>query len=564
MKSAYSVLVVDNRENVCQQARSQTADLDGVALETASSVDEARARISSNFFNLAFVDLKLDDGFESGREILSDLQRNSPVTERVAMSRYVRSDGGKILNLVSPFSHVADAVMEKDLATEWFSEVVRGRLERWRSERIEVIGLENLIEDLTDRRRAKRLGIQSSPDYVRAEVEYIISGLFGGYLPSFGQDGEAKLELRARMRGLSPSVVVEVVPQLGSDSQGRPVFGNRCMVKLGARDSTVDEVRRYDKQVRYGVRLESRVELLGSCEGNRLAGICYSFAGGSDSEVRSIDEKIRDTHEGSEGSKLTAASLEPARSAVDYLFGVDSRQWYGVSGRSLAPGRYFEQELRANLIDKTRHLSNWAQSVAERSGGRWKASEGALLVHNTKLLLPTPRIFGSAIFAQLFPSCLAHGDMHGGNILMDDAGRISLIDYAHSGFGPRPIDAAVLNGSVRLWDSWERSNDDIRSKRTWSWLDKRCQVERQHLMRLVSGNSPDRIRHPWLRIASTLDKRLFENFKDEETPVSAEEMVAVYSLQASRLLSLSMSEIALLRVAAWSTPLLEYVQKIDN
>ncbi len=568
MKSAYSVLVVDNRKNVRDQAESQVEGLEAVELDTADTAKTAKELITSHFYDLAIVDLKLDGGFESGREVLSHLRAVSPVTERVAMSRHVRSEAGKVLNLVSPFSHLADSVLEKSLGTEWFREIVIARLDSWRSCRLEVVGIDELIEEVSRKDRAKRLGLDATLPLttIRAEIEYIVSGLFGGFIPKLGSGYEPKLELRSRLRGLSPSVVVEAVPQLGEDSAGQPVFGNRCMVKLGSRESTADEARRYDEQVRYGVRLESRVELLGFVGANHLAGICYSFAGGSDSEVTSLDELVRDRfHDGSQSGKMDLAVVAPALKAVDYLFGVDSRQWYGVSGPEMAPGIYFEQELGTNLIDRTTMLAGWAQSVAERSGGRWKGSSGKLNCYGAKLMIPTPELFGSALFTATVQSCLAHGDMHGGNIMLDETGRISLIDYAHSGFAPRAIDAAVLNGTFRLWDSLEHVEDDIRHKRLWRWLDKRTQAERQHLHASLLGREGRTLpKQMWLRLARTLDSKLLSNFSDSIAPISEQELVATYCLQACRLLALPLSDVARLRLAAWTTPLIEHVHRIDK
>jgi aminoglycoside phosphotransferase (APT) family kinase protein len=70
------------------------------------------------------------------------------------------------------------------------------------------------------------------------------------------------------------------------------------------------------------------------------------------------------------------------------------------------------------------------------------------------------------------PSCLVHGDMHAGNVMLEvsaregepgslaervhDLDRVSLIDFRNAGPGPRSMDAVALESSIRLADSEAR------------------------------------------------------------------------------------------------------------
>ena len=50
-------------------------------------------------------------------------------------------------------------------------------------------------------------------------------------------------------------------------------------LEIGPRDEIGQEIERFERFVRYGVRLVNRVELLGAATANSLAVIVYSFAG---------------------------------------------------------------------------------------------------------------------------------------------------------------------------------------------------------------------------------------------------------------------------------------------
>ncbi|OAI40628.1 hypothetical protein AYO38_05600 [bacterium SCGC AG-212-C10] len=550
----YQVLVVDNSPDVRERAKDElgSADLsDKVEVVICSGVADAQSAIDKGFFNIAIVDLKLNGNVETGRAVVEHLLAKAPSCEIVVMSRYVRGEPGAVMNLVSPLMPARVSVIEKDPGVNWFQLLVSERLIQWQRRQLAISGLDVVVTELLKSERAKRLRLaeRANVGALAAELHGLFSDIFGERLPAVGMRANRSLHLEQMHRGFSASVVVEAVPSLGTDEMGSDVVGNRCIVKIGRRDDVAAEADRFLRVVRFGIPLESRVELLDFSLGDKLGVICYSFAGGANTRVRSLDEVVRS----SSGGLTNAAASRTALKCVSTLFQVDTRQWYQVAGELKSIGEYFEATLQAKLLGRDRSRSERLERVANELGGVYERAAGRMRFGATVLKFPTSSQLGSGVLAKRFPTSLVHGDMHGGNIMLDAHDRIRLIDFAQAGFGARTIDAAVLHGSVRIWDCAKMPSGRPLEK----WLSGR--ISREHS--LWDAKHPSSGGSGWERVARSLNAGVRDNFR----LANDEELMITCFLQGTRLLSIPTDDPrVILRIGAWLTPLVEWLDRTDK
>jgi CheY-like chemotaxis protein len=554
------ILVVDNNPRVLRVAHEELGSVPQVHLDHATSVAEAVDKIGASFFHVAFVDLRLTHDFESGKEVLQSLAEQSPSCERIAMTRYASEDPASLLEVIGPPHPQAHGLIHKRQDNPWFTPVVDDLLSGWFPPDSFLEGLDGVLADLRDKR--KRLGLGGrTDDSIRAELVTILWTIFG----RIGASGIARLneglrlDMRAMTPGLSPAVVFEATPHVGVDSKGQPILGNRSVVKVGPVHDIRDEVSRFLHTVRFGVVTEARVELLGFGYGDKLGAACYSFAGGARARLDQLD----DVAVGAQPPKrLSSERAEEVKGVIGALFGREAKRWYSVDAGWVALGEYFEKELHSQFLRRLSAVRRWAERVAGDLGGR-VSRDGILEISSLRLRVPSQDFFGLASFRGRHPACLVHGDMHGGNVLTSD-GRVCLIDFAHTGAGPRTIDGAVLHGSIRLWDAVEGPPKGDKD-RLVSWISGRVSSERQYLDRLAKvGPKEISTGALWRQIASVLDWSIWENFVDAEEPLSVPEMALSYCLQAARLLTLGVGDVGRLRMLAWFTPLSEFAERTDR
>jgi len=525
-----------------------------VVLRTANNAESAKVLIDEEFFDLALIDLRLGpNNSESGRSVIEHILLTAPSCETVVMSAFVDREESAVLNLVSPLAEVRIPVFRKTAGEEMFAPLVRQRLARWHRRVMRVEGIETLVGELVSGDRAKRLrlGRRSSRAAVTEEVSRLFFSLFGGRLPGIGESREVGLRIESVHRGLSASLAVEVLPLLGRSHNGDDVLGNRCIVKIGRLAEVRAEAAKFNEFVRYGVPSESRVELFDFAGGDKLGAVCYSFAGGASGQVTSLEDKIRGEAELIE----SPTAVDTVVSCITSLFSVDTRQWYQVNGRASSCGSFFESTLSARLLGRAEDRDSRLESAAHEAGGTFDHRTGRMNLDDLILKFPTRALLGNGELQREFPTCLVHGDMHAGNIMLDEAGRVRLIDFAQAGPGPRPIDAAVLSGSIRIWDMHSGPGLDAPAAFR-SWLAAR--VAREKALRQTPGASTSARVQRWEGCVRELERLLKLNFQD----ITDDEISICMLLQATRLLTLSVPDPRFyLRIGAWLTPLVEWLER---
>lgn len=543
MAHDFHVLVVDDEQEVLDAATEQLERFPNVVLRTAASKDAAIETLRRHFHNIAFVDLQLHGSFEAGRDVLQALSEQAPTCERIILTGNARKEPNHVLPLMSPFERLADGLIPKTPSIPWFAPLVGDRLEKSVANQVRVEGLAPLVQSILEQvRRFGMSGDRSEAD-VEAELHWLFQEIFHG-MSGVNDETNVKIQLSKIHQGLSAARVIEALPHLGSDALGRTVLGNRCVVKLGRRKAVEHEIESFRSFVRFGVALDSRVELLGTATADNLAAACYSFAGGNDEAADSLDGVV--TLNGDQAG-FTQEGAASAINVVDRLFDDSSKRWYDVVGPASEVGLYFEKELRSKFDERIDLISRWARSIAAESGGQYDQARSTLRVGDNVISVPDLKSIALGATQRPLPTCLVHGDLHGGNILLTKSGRLCLIDFAHSGFGPRAIDPAVLHGSVRLWDTHDFPGEDSWTDR-FAWLSARAQSEQSRAIALlegapvVSGAAP-----PWRQVADRIDQRTLLCFDDME----AIELLTTCQLQAVRLMTLPVGTEGLLRILCW-------------
>ncbi len=548
--TALRILVVDNSHEMHSIIEDHFSEVppETAVVTPAMDVAAALAAIKADFFHLAFVDLKLGDGenFDSGFEVLQALREEQPQCQRVAMSRFAAAQPHSALRAVSPADTLAHALVAKQaMQRDDFIEIALRTHDRVVAPAIRFSGLDPILEALAPTGRIFK-GTTRTRESIQAEVSFLLCSLLKPRVIN-QDDDPTEVALELTTQGFSGAVAFVCTPMFGDRA------GSKCFVKIGSAASIHTEAERFRGFVQLSVPLSVRVELLDSTTGSTLGAVAYSFAGGSSAELESFDQLA--SRQGVDDS----AVLE----VIDKLFDSESGTWYKTRGRSVAPLSYFENELRSKFLARQPIVQSIGKSLARKFHGQFENPVGMtdtaskLTVGDTRLFVPNDSLLGREVFASPTNSCLVHGDLHGANILVAEDGSVYLIDFSHAGFGPLAHDAAVLNGSIRLWDSTQLPD---RHDNLWVRLGSIVQQERAIADEYAANwpnAGPTTASGGWRTTAEHLDRQLRSQF-GRDLPLEA--VRATYLLQAARLLTIPLDDMARLRLLAWFTGVLESMQ----
>lgn len=475
----YRVLVLDNEDSVHQHAYEELRGHDGIELVRALSVAEASSIVEDRFIDAAFVDLVI--GSESGIDFMRHLTRAAPRCVIFVITAFTDEMAGDVLELIGAGANIRGISNKIGNANRWFVPLLLPLVEEWQSSRVGVVGLRGAagvvaavqekrlrIDEDLDRSPMNRLRLRASDDAIADEIVALMEMIFGDTRTS--ESDHPTVSLRVLRKGYSSSVVVEAVPALPVSGLGRSVDGNRCVIKIGPRSEIATEASRYRSVVRFGVAMDYRVELLGTALGDALGAICYSFGGSPTGRLQSLDDVLRGG----------AAYDEVQQSILSEMFAEETSNWYSVRGVAQALKVYFNEEYHAPLPRCFKQMDQWLRKLVARNVGFFEISERDGIEPDTRrswsmkvgekydLWIPRRPILADGGLNGSTPGSLIHGDLHGGNILVDLTGspaRFKFIDYRNSGFGPRMLDIAALEATVRfahadeLARSWKASNE---------------------------------------------------------------------------------------------------------
>ncbi len=458
----FQVLLVENEEDMRNAGLGHIGAEYDVHPIAASSQAEAEELIDRHYFDAAVIDIELKTGDAGGLEVVRKLIETCPTTRIVVGTQHHdEARVGPLLALTSEPQLIE--ILYKDQAPEgWQRSCVEEEIQAWRKARIAFEGAEEIIKTLRESERVPRL--RSDEQEAHRELDRLLRALFFTLAP-IDKGSQATVHFQAmRSTGLSSAAVFEAEPHLGLEDQDMPVPGVECVVKIGAREEIEEEAKRYDNFVRFGAHLYQRVELLSAAFEHSLGAICYSLVGARDASVVALDDALRDPER------------EPMmKRALKGLFSAENRSWYSVRVAKQAVTPFFRAAYSETMVeDGYKHLDESLNTLSNRCKSieayrpAMPGEDGSLRIGGTKLLIPRSDLFGQQAFTASGPACLIHGDMHGGNVLIEltpkDSGgssdnganhseRVCLIDYRYSGPGPRCVDFAALETSVRYADA---------------------------------------------------------------------------------------------------------------
>lgn len=509
----YRILIVDDEEDVHEGAEQWIHALDPrIEIRSATTYEKALELADHEFFHMAFVDLRLKRQ-EKGVNVMRYLNIHSPACKIIIMTSFMReaNTSAEVLSFYGP-SFQFEGVVDKTAGNvDWFGRFVKPAVREWNEHLLEVHGLDEVVAAVLSkatRTERKLAAVKATPVRLRRdpialgdEVEWILMGIFGvvgEQLPG----ARSQLELSLMPRGFSASVVATAQPGLRFASVGRLVSGNQCVVKIGAKTEIRAEARQYERIVKYGRALEHRVELLGCADGDALAGICYSFAGGDARGLRTLDELIADRGTGT------------WRTVIRKIFAPEASNWFAVAAEVEALRTYFTEVREIKLECCFDRFEDWIADLARYEFVR-RDGQSLRIGPDTVLTLPTRQMLAATGMRTRVPACLIHGDLHGGNVLVDNQDRAYFIDFRNSGVGPRLIDFAALQTTARFLDAetyrpavsgWPRVPEPTRAEAVVGTLLREGEV----LERDFSG--PER----WVSVVAELDRARLHAFPDSD------------------------------------------------
>ena len=450
----FRVLLVDDQVQYLEQLTPLREEIAGLEIVHASSQQEALEAIETGFYQLAIVDVSLRGQARmdtDGLFVLKRLAEVRPTCERVLFTTSVGGDDRrKAMQAVAP-AHggapaVANGYVDKADAELRAPELVRERARAWLHHQVDVHDIGAVLEQLleNDVRGDVELSPQRgtlSPN--RDELDFVLSALFGQGLiePDRRVDMVNSLELHEMSEGWSRSVTMWCEPR-----SSRSGAGPRCVIKIGPQADTKQEVARYRAYVRYRLRLRHRVELLDWCIGDTIGAVCYSHHEAVEAEQIDLQQLI--------------AREDPAASAcVKELFRPEAKQWLADESDEQDMARFFMKEYSRPMQEAVYAVRDFVSRHDELS---LEHDGGGVRAGDVRLALPTSVELGSPLLTGPFKGCIVHGDLHGGNVLTAGGDHPVLIDYRNMTRGPRLLDFASLEVSIRMTRGvCERSLDDL-------------------------------------------------------------------------------------------------------
>ena len=507
------VLICDNDPEQLDTLRDEFEDADflgSMVLEYASDITKAKRLIAEQYFDIAFVDLMFHptDDEELGRDIIDHLRTVAPGCLKVLMTSYARAQYSAVFDTVSSSTGGKTFLLNKTdtsvtaQAATLVERFFKSRLHpAWNLELNDevVLALEANLQSIQ--------GLRSGFNAIADEVQSVLFQLFDDMatVPLANEPVTLDVSLLPS-QGMTASVVARARPDYGKDRSGKPIYGNRCIVKIGPRESLVNEARRFNQLVKLSVPSEFRVELLGHASADSLAAICYSFAGGSQSDsIVSMDDLVRQSQSSTEAERVIRA-----------LFSPESRNWYSLVGKPVNLKGHYERAYNTHF----RRNVNAVSGFLKRTWAPWVYDEDKHRVDfgGISFEVVQESDLGQAMFNARVSTCLIHGDLHGGNVMVDESGRISMIDFATVGFGPRFADGAAMGSTVRLIPLADQEAGPEELLR----LGRMYKAERALLVKGSPRALESHRNSTWFRLSEALDNEiirsaLIEKGADEET-----------------------------------------------
>lgn len=439
----FRVLIVDDQLHLMQPALDAIKQLNNVSLETVSTYEHGLELARTEFFHLIVVDLQLEEGMRNfdGYLLLNEIAEIRPSSTRIVMTQFVEEASDMVGRLLTPVSPSAHHLLRKGDLRETLRKSVDNHRRLWSVRSIEIGNLQQIM-DLLDTRVVARRDPDSQNELAvitLGELDNVLSQLFGQGVQSplratpTDTERESPRLLTAELTPIEQGYSASIVAKARCVYSGS-ANGIWCVVKVAEREYIDREADRYDQYVRFRLSTANRVELLSSSFADTLGALCYTFAAGSPSDVVSLGTRFLENSPVFENALRTWFSPQPGNS------------WYQDPGPPVSLSEYFDAtfSLDTSFVKRLnfQQLEGFSNARLERASDTMAVGDESFSISDKVFRLP--------IFETASATCVIHGDLHCDNILVDAKGTPMLIDYFSVGFGPRLLDFAALEGSIRL------------------------------------------------------------------------------------------------------------------
>lgn len=227
--------------------------------------------------------------------------------------------------------------------------------------------------------------------------------------------------------------------------EAKTVSGAECVstvIKISDPEGAARELGNYQTFVKWGLPFRWRPELLGSAFTANYGAVCYSFVEASPGGFTSLNDLI------------AANECEDVLEVVKSIFDPQQQQWY--HSRNVRTHRLDDSSGGLTGYYRERWFPEASMIVRANSAlkdfGRrhgWDLSRpDTVSIEDRIVRLPEIALLGQIRFD--YHTCVRHGDLHGGNIIVSHAGQSCFIDFQESGRGHVFEDFVVFEGSLRL------------------------------------------------------------------------------------------------------------------
>jgi DNA-binding NarL/FixJ family response regulator len=578
--SIFRILVVDNEKWIHDAVRENLdAYRDVAKIDCAVDADEASELLRQSLYDLALLDLYGKDDLPIGTEVYRRMDAANLSTRVLLMTMFeLKEDARRLMQLTGSQSawRLAGFIDKQAQFERALKAQVGGQIERFLQREASILGLESVAAQIKKQRGRYRssagdITLRSNRAEIATEVDRLIRQLYVDLPGGAKRKSHVSVTLKPMERhGLSAAVVANATIEVRFNELDRNVGGHKTVLKLGPKEDIFDEAARYHEYVRYGVKLAQRVELLAVARADALGGLVYSFAGGLYSnDLLPLDKVLVED--------LESRNLSLSTTVLSSLF--STTNWYATTADPQGISDYFDHNYSTNLrlscaqgekrllevSRERRETGPWVEKIEEATSSYLRVTTAT----GSDMIIPDASVLGWGVLLYTAPACLVHGDMHGGNVLLEcsldersdgDAGarkhhRTCLIDFRNAGPGPRCIDAVCLESSIRLADAEASSRrhlgqadsgEEMVPASLANEMVDRVETEKAlyRAIFLGEGSIPD---VEWAQLSSTVLQGLMQSFAG----ISLREYLATSVRYAIRNLGFPLSEVARYRIVAW-------------
>jgi CheY-like chemotaxis protein len=397
---------------------------EGYSVTVASNYDEAAARLESECFHLAVIDIRLlewDKSNEGGMQVLAKMAELGldDITQKIVVTGYGTTELQR--DAFARFGVLDFIPKEGDHKTPGFDRHEFIRLVKDAFKRVKV-NLELGIE-LTDGLVLDDLVDELLPDVPieqkRNELVDLLNRLFHRM---------SSIVISPISAGHSGSRLVEVEPYCAVRGRAQPVI-----VKLDTRENIQRETENFDRYVHGfvgGSRYTNKEQV---CYTLRLGGIVYSLLGFA-GQFMSFAKYYR-THD--------AAAVN---TAVQNLFHETCRYWYEnrLHKRKRKLSAHYRAQLNFDQSKLEKSLHEWFGRWVGQKEIQFSGLDGTF--HNP---VYSPYVQERSFTLPVFMA-VTHGDLNGSNVLVDSNGYTWLIDFYRTGEGHILRDVIELETTVKF------------------------------------------------------------------------------------------------------------------